>query len=224
MTYRANNRDHTDGATQARDRHPPRRQPRGLTNKRGAAEPPPRADPAATTDHASAHAGSDGLARTVPKLSDFRAVGSATCWAAARTTIHWLSARFYQNVTPKRLKANRSHRACSGARGRRRAQDRHGSTPPPGRGGPPRPSIAADRSAPGLSFYCDPPSRSGSWTRCRNLAAALRRNARDTTRVLPPARHHKPVNQTLRHFHVALSQGDTPFTYSAALMSVSRLK
>jgi hypothetical protein len=33
----------------------------------------------------------------------------------------------------------------------------------------------------------------------RNIAAALRRNACDATRVLPPARHHKPVKPTLRH-------------------------
>jgi hypothetical protein len=33
----------------------------------------------------------------------------------------------------------------------------------------------------------------------RNLAAALRDNARDATQVLPCTGHHKPVNQTVRH-------------------------
>jgi hypothetical protein len=31
-----------------------------------------------------------------------------------------------------------------------------------------------------------------------NIAAALRRNARDATRVLPPPQHHQPMSQTLR--------------------------
>jgi hypothetical protein len=39
----------------------------------------------------------------------------------------------------------------------------------------------------------------------RNLAAALRDNARDATQVLPFSGHHKPVNQTVRHFAEALT-------------------
>jgi hypothetical protein len=49
----------------------------------------------------------------------------------------------------------------------------------------------------------------------RNITAARRRNARDTTQVLPRW-HHTPVNQTVRHFVEAL-MGEIPSLFRSRL-------